>query len=63
VLTLTDRAAAVLRDLTTRPGFPAEVGLRIAPQDGGADGLALSLAEGPQAGDQVIEDADVHVYV
>jgi len=63
VLTLTDQAVAVLRDLTTQPGLPAEAGLRIASQDGGAGGLALSLAEGPQAGDQVIEDAGVQIYV
>jgi Fe-S cluster assembly iron-binding protein IscA len=61
VLRLTDQAVAVIRDLTTQPGLPAEAGLRIAPQHGG--GLALSLAEGPQAGDQVIEDAGVQVYV
>jgi iron-sulfur cluster assembly protein len=63
MLTLTDQAVAALRDLTTQPGLPAETGLRIAPQDGGTDGLALSLADGPQAGDQVIEDAGVQVYV
>jgi iron-sulfur cluster assembly protein len=63
MLTLTDQAVAVIRDLTTRPGLPAETGLRIAPQDGGAGGLALALAEGPGAGDQVIEDAGVQVYV
>jgi len=63
MLTLTDQAVAVLRDLTTQPGLPAQTGLRIAPQHGGAGGLALSLADGPRAGDQVVEDAGVHVYV
>jgi len=62
VLTLTDQAVAAIRDLTSRPGLPSETGLRIAPQDGG-DGLALSLTDGPQAGDQVIEDVDVQVFV
>ena len=61
MLTLTDQAVAVIRDLTSQPGLAADAGLRIASRDGG--GLALSLAEGPQAGDQVIEDAGVHVYV
>ena len=61
MLTLTDQAVAAIRDLTNRPGLPAETGLRIAPQDGG--GLALSLSDGPQAGDQVIEDVDVQVFV
>jgi Fe-S cluster assembly iron-binding protein IscA len=63
MLTLTDQAVAVIRDLTTQPGLPTETGLRIARQDGGAGGLALSLAQGPQAGDQVIEDAGVQIYV
>jgi iron-sulfur cluster assembly protein len=62
VLTLTDQAVTAIRNLTTRPGLPAETGLRIAPQDGGSD-LALSLADGPQDGDQVIEEADVQVFV
>lgn len=63
MLTLTDQAVTAIRNLTTRPGLPAETGLRIAPEDGDAGGLALSLSDGPQAGDQVIEEADVQVYV
>ena len=65
MLTLTDQAVAAIRDLTTRPGLPAQTGLRIAPQDTDteAGGLALSLSAGPQAGDQVIEEADVQVFV
>ena len=63
MLTLTDHAVAAIRNLTTQPGLPAETGLRIAPQDGDTGGLALSLADGPQAGDQVIEEADVHVFL
>jgi iron-sulfur cluster assembly protein len=62
VLTLTDQAVDAIRNLTTRPGLPAETGLRIAPQDGGNE-LALSLADGPQAGDQVVEEADVQVFL
>src|SRR5258708_38909671 len=63
MLMLTDQAVTAIRNLTTRPGLPAETGLRIAPQDGGAGGLALSLADGPEAGDRVIEEADVQVFV
>jgi iron-sulfur cluster assembly protein len=62
VLTLTNQAVSAIRDLTTRPGLPAETGLRIAPEDG-AGGLSLSLSDGPQAGDRVIEEADVQVFV
>ena len=63
MLTLTEQAVAAIRNLTSRPGLPAETGLRIASEDSGAGGLALSLSDGPQAGDQVIEEADVHVFV
>lgn len=63
MLTLTDQAVSAIRGLTTRPGLAEETGLRIAPQDGDTGGLALSLADGPQAGDQVIEEADVHVFL
>jgi iron-sulfur cluster assembly protein len=63
VLTLTDQAVAAIRSLTTRPGLPAQAGLRIAPEDGDGGGLALSLADGPRAGDRVIEEADVQLFV
>jgi iron-sulfur cluster assembly protein len=64
VLTLTDQAVDAIRNLTTGSGLPAQTGLRIAPQhDDGAGGLSLSLSDGPQAGDQVIEEADVQVFV
>ena len=63
MLTLTEQAVAAIRNLTSRPGLPAETGLRIASEDSGAGGLALSLADGPRPGDQVIDEADVHVFV
>jgi iron-sulfur cluster assembly protein len=63
MLTLTDQAVAAIRNLTTRPGLPAQTGLRIAPGEADTGGLALSLADGPQAGDRVIEETDVQVFV
>ena len=63
MLTLTDQAVTAIRNLTARAGLPPETGLRIAPEDGEPRGLALSLADAPQAGDQVIEASDVHVFV
>ncbi len=62
MLTLTDQAVAAIRNLTTRPGLSEDAGLRIAPADGSGE-LALSLADGPEAGDRIIEEADVQVYV
>jgi iron-sulfur cluster assembly protein len=65
MLTLTDQAVDAIRGLTTRPGLSEQTGLRIAPgeADTGGLALALSLSDGPQAGDQVIEEADVQVFV
>jgi len=63
VLTLTDQAVTAIRNLTARAGLPPDTGLRIAPEGGEARGLALTLADAPQAGDQVIEASDVHVFV
>jgi iron-sulfur cluster assembly protein len=63
MLTLTNQAVAAIRNLTTRPGLPAQAGLRIAPAEADTGGLALSLADGPQAGDQVIAETDVQVFL
>ena len=63
MLTLTDEAVAAIRSLTTRPGLPAQTGLRIAPGEADSGGLSLSLADGPKAGDRVIEETDVQVFV
>ena len=63
MLTLTDQAVSAIRSLTTRPGLPAQTGLRIAPGEADPGGLSLSLADGPQAGDRVIEETDIQVFV
>jgi iron-sulfur cluster assembly protein len=63
MLTLTDHAVAAIRSLTTRPGLPAQTGLRIAPGEADSGGLSLSLSDGPQSGDRVIEETDVQVFV
>ena len=62
MLTLTDRAAATIRTLTSQPGIPADTGLRMSLQDSDTGTLALSL-EGPQPDDAVIEDAGARVFV
>lgn len=63
MLTLTGQAVDAIRSLTTQEGLPADTGLRIAPQAGGAGSLALSITEGPEMGDEVIEEEGVRVYV
>ena len=62
VLTLTNRAAETIRTLISQPGVPSETGLRMSLPDGDAGALTLSL-EGPQPGDEVIEDSGARVFV
>jgi Fe-S cluster assembly iron-binding protein IscA len=67
LLTLTDSAVGVIHDLTNQPGLPDGTGLRITPQpdvqNGSGPAFALSLSQGPGAGDEVIETADTRVYL
>jgi len=63
MLTLTDQAVTAIRNLTTRPGLPAQTGLRIAQGEADTGGLALSLSDGPQAGDRVIDETDIQVFL
>ena len=62
MLTLTDRAAATIRSLTSQPGIPEETGLRMTVQESDPGTLTLSL-EAPQPDDAVIEDAGARVFI
>lgn len=57
MLTLTDNAQTLVRDITDRPEVPDGGGLRIAPANG-TEGLEVSLAAEPAPGDQVIDEGD-----
>jgi iron-sulfur cluster assembly protein len=65
VLTLTDSAVQVIRTVTSQPELSPQTGLRIAtqsqPDDAGT--LALAVAEGPQAGDEIVEEQGARVYL
>ncbi|MEV0378466.1 Fe-S cluster assembly protein HesB [Nonomuraea sp. NPDC050643] len=63
MLTLTDNAVDAIRDLLVGEDVPADAGLRIAPKADQAGTLEVTLANTPQAGDQVVEKADVRVFV
>jgi iron-sulfur cluster assembly protein len=60
VLTLTDRAADVVRAMTRDPRAPQHAGVRLARM---ADGVELSLARQPLLGDEVITGNGVRVFV
>ena len=67
MLTLTDNAAEVIRNLTAQPGLPDETGLRISTDAQGANGdgagFRLALSQGPDQGDEVIEARQARVFV
>ncbi|HEX5533353.1 MAG TPA: hypothetical protein VFX33_06390 [Actinomycetales bacterium] len=62
MLTLTENAQTLVRDIVSSPELPAEGGLRIAPSPDAAQ-LELSIAEAPSPGDQVIDAGDARVFV
>jgi iron-sulfur cluster assembly protein len=60
VLTLTDRAAEVVRAMTRDPRAPEHAGVRLARM---ADGVEVSLARQPLLGDDVITRDGVRVFI
>ncbi|MEV0727656.1 MULTISPECIES: adhesin [Polymorphospora] len=62
MLTLTDNAVTVIRDLTTQQEVPEGAGLRIAT-DTSAGALTLGLADQPAQGDQVVDDSGARIFL
>jgi iron-sulfur cluster assembly protein len=62
MLTMTDSAAAEIRDLIARPEVPEGGGLRIA-DDPAAGGLTLSLAAGPSDGEAVVDASGARLFL
>jgi Fe-S cluster assembly iron-binding protein IscA len=65
MLTLTEKAADVIHELTSRPSMPANSGLRISPSTENSAGptLAVYLAEGPAPEDEVVEAREAKVFL
>lgn len=63
MLILTDGAVAAIRSLTSQPELPEDIGLRITTAEDGAPSLRLALAEGPVAGDEVVEENGARVFL
>lgn len=62
MLTLTDTAAKVIRDLN-QADEPSDKGIRISSHDDDASSLLLSVADGPESSDKVIESEGARVYL
>ncbi len=63
MLTVTDNARAAITAIVTSAEAPEGVGLRIAAELGDSPQLAMSLAEGPAEGDQVLGDSEAPLFV
>jgi len=63
MLTLTENASTIVRDITAQPGMPETAGLRISSELGDQPTFAISAAEQPQEEDQVVEQAGATVYL
>ncbi len=63
MLTLTETAAKVIRDLNAQSGESTEKGIRISSHGEDAGSLMLSVAEGPESTDKVVETAGAKVYL
>ncbi|ROT31706.1 adhesin [Micromonospora sp. HM5-17] len=62
MLTMTQNAVLVIRDLTSRPDAPAGAGIRIA-SDLAAGSLTLELVAHPAQGDQVVDSDGARVFL
>jgi iron-sulfur cluster assembly protein len=67
MITLTTEATDAIRELVDGADLPETGGLRLdmndATMNSAPPSLALSLVEMPAAGDEILDEGDVHVYV
>lgn len=62
MLTLTDTAADVVKQILEQNATADEAGLRIS-QDGDTDAFGLAPVESPEPGDQVLDDDGARVFL
>ena len=55
MLTLTENASTIVKDITTQPGLAETAGLRITSEESAEPTFAVSAAEAPEPGDQTVE--------
>jgi Fe-S cluster assembly iron-binding protein IscA len=64
MLTLTENASTIVRDITAQQGMPETAGLRITTESAGDQaGFAISAADQPQTDDQVVEQSGATIYL
>jgi Fe-S cluster assembly iron-binding protein IscA len=63
MLTLTDTASTVVKEIVDRSGAPAGAGLRIDTEGDSATQFAVEIAPEPQERDAIVEQAGARVYL
>ena len=62
MLTLTENASTIVRDITHQPGVPDGAGLRITT-DGDPSSFAIAPAEAAEPTDQVVEQSGATLFL
>ena len=63
MLTLTENASTIVKDITTQPGLADTAGLRITSEDTAEPSFAVSATEAAEPGDQTIDQDGATVYL
>jgi len=63
MLTLTENASTIVKDITTQPGLADTAGLRITSEESAEPSFAVSAAEAPEPGDHTVEQDGATVYL
>jgi Fe-S cluster assembly iron-binding protein IscA len=62
MLTLTENASTIVRNITQQPEAPESAGLRITSDDA-TETFAVTASPTPQPGDQIVEQDGATVYL
>jgi iron-sulfur cluster assembly protein len=63
MLTLTDTASTVVKEIVARRGGPEGTGLRISAEEPDATEFSVAVVPTPEEHDAVVEQAGAYVYV
>ncbi|NHC23147.1 Fe-S cluster assembly protein HesB [Nocardioides sp. IC4_145] len=63
MLTLTENASTIVKDISTQPGQPETAGLRITSESATEPTFAVTAAPAAEPGDQVVEQSGATVYL
>lgn len=63
MLTLTENASTIVKDISTQPGLPETAGLRITSENEADPTFEVSAAEQAEPGDQTVEQSGATIYL